>query len=157
MTSLVKTHDGKTQKEICSLFNKSLKSLAKKLYIISKKNIKVSSLMNQLKIATEESPILLIEEAGPGIYEQRELIKNREDDFFSKVDFNEKYGHTDAMKANIDLFNMVKDRWSTIGHDEKAKIGVIMDTLLDCYIKYTIFEKIKCGKIKPETAGFIVE
>lgn len=151
------TPDGKTQSDLCKSFNKSIKQLAKKLYIISKKSIKVSSLMNQLKMATSESPILLIEGAGPDIYKHREIIQNKDKDFFDKVDFTAVYGHTDKLKANMDLFNMVKEKWPKLAADEQQTIGGIVANLLDCYIKYTLFEKIKSGKMTVEQAGFIEE
>lgn len=156
MTSL-KSPDGLTREEVCKLFNKAVQQLAKKLFILSKKSIKVESLMNQLSIAIQEDREIIIKEAGPKIYEYRKIIEERDEDFFSKIDFQSQYGQNQEFKSNMDLFFLVKEQWPKMKDTERLSVGDIVQSLLDSYMTFLIFQKIESGKIQPDVVGFTRE
>ena len=108
---VLKTPDGETELEVCKVFNKVIRKLIKNLYILSKKSLKVDSLKNKMSAAVQEDIFIIIKEAGPEIYKYKQLIQDRVEDFFSQIDFQAKYGHTDGMKNNMDLFILVKEKW----------------------------------------------
>jgi hypothetical protein len=154
---VLKSVDGETELEVCKSFNKIIRKLVKTLYILSKKSLKVDSLKNQLSAAIQEDSFIIIKEAGPGIYEHRKLIQDRVEDFFSKVDFQAKYGHTNGLKNNMDLFLLVKQKWPKMTQEEKNSIGDDVQNLLDQYMKYLLFQKIKNGNITPDQVGYKYE
>ncbi len=156
MASL-KSPDGLTREEVCKQFNKAVQQLAKKLFILSKKSIKVESLMNQLSIAIQEDREIVIKEAGPKIYEHRKIIEDRDEDFFAKIDFQSKFGQNQEFKSNMDLFFLVKEQWPKMKSTERTSVGDIVQSLLDSYMTYLIFQKIESGNIQPDVVGFTRE
>lgn len=153
----LKSPDGLTRDDVCKLFNKAVQQLAKKLFILSKKSIKVESLMNQLSMAIQEDREIVIKEAGPKIYEHRKIIEEKDEDFFAKIDFQSQYGQIKEFKSNMDLFLLVKEQWPKMKGLERVAIGDIVQSLLDNYMIYLVFQKIESGKIKADAVGFTTE
>jgi hypothetical protein len=153
----LKSPDGLTRDDVCKLFNKAVQQLAKKLFILSKKSIKVESLMNQLSMAIQEDREIVIKEAGPKIYEHRKIIEEKDEDFFAKIDFQSQYGQIKEFKSNMDLFLLVKEQWPKMKGPERVAIGDIVQSLLDNYMIYLVFQKIESGKIKADAVGFTTE
>lgn len=149
------TPDGQTRSQICGTFNKIMTKLVKILIVVSKKSIKAESLKNKLRAAVDEDRELVIKEGGPYIIEHKEYIDSKDCDFFSKIDFVGKYGKTEAMKTNMSLFQLVKDKWPKMTPKEQEVIGGHMQVLLDCAMKFRVFNMIQSGKIGVEDVGFI--
>jgi hypothetical protein len=152
----IKTPDGETKEDICKIFNSLIRKLANKAYVMSKRSINAESLKNQLKILLDDDPSTnaIIVEAGPEIYQHRELIEKKDKNFWDKVDFQKKYGHTKNMQTYSELFNIIKTKWPTLEKDEIDEIGNIASSILNAYKTYRVFVKIEDGSIKAEQVGF---
>ena len=153
------TDRGESKKDVLDTFNKALKDLVNKVYILSKKSIKAESLKNQLSIVIRDDPETIIKDAGPAICEHKTQIEKYSqdpgnDNFWSEIDFEKKWGHTENMKKYMDLFNLVKTQWPDLSIEEKKSVGKLVQTLLDRYIVYTIFIKVESGTLKAENVGF---
>lgn len=153
----LRNSNGLSQLEVAKKFNKTLKDLAKKAWLLNKKSIKMDSIRNLLSTAIDEDPMLVIKLAGPIIYEFKAEIENRQEyieNLFDKIDFKGKYGQSNTMQANMEIFDAIKNKWGSLGDEEKIEVGDAVFTLLDCYINHLLFEKIKSGRIKPTDVGF---
>jgi len=133
--------------DIIDNFNKNIKRIVKILDSNIINNIAYDTLRRRLLIAMKETPIILLQQGGNMIYNQREyIINNNLDDLLNKdlnyhiqnikVDESTKNEINEKEKEFSELFNIIQSNWIKFNDTEKKYVNKIFKTLLSEYSKY---------------------
>ena len=135
--------DNHSRREIVNNFNKDIRWILKRFYVITGKSLRVESIMNLLYNAIHEDIEFVIQNVGPELQKYTSLIRGGDVDYFSEhIDINDdEYNNVEGYDNN-NLMTLIKEEIPKLKMEEKEEIFRHINTLLDSYMEYVILEMI---------------
>lgn len=103
---------------------------------IEPNNMDIMWLRKKISLAKEVDPLLVIDRAKVKIWEYREQIINKDEDFFLKNRFEKHIKNDENKTFMYTLVNLVKNRFRERSDEEKEYIWSLCNKLLVAVIKY---------------------
>lgn len=131
--------------EIAEKFNKTLKKIILMIDQSLTDNILFDTIKRRTMLITKSHPLLLLEEAGPQIFQYRDYIKNESEELINNLEDTVMNNSQmqDYIKDNSNdkdnilyLLGLIKSLWKTYNNDEKKMFHKSLKILLSEYCKY---------------------
>lgn len=103
---------------------------------IEPNNMDIMWLRKKISLAKEVDPLLVIDRAKVKIWEYREQIVNKDEDFFLKNRFEKHIKNDENKTFMYTLVNLVKNRFRERSDEEKEYIWSLCNKLLVAVIQY---------------------
>jgi hypothetical protein len=120
-------------------FNGILKRLTIELVKRYPNDAVIDRARKRIMLAIDTVPMFVIGEVGPTLYEYRQQIYDKDEQFFIENDYDKEIrASVDAEKRDLSAYIIpkVKEAWGDADPVEKGQYADIAVDLLDCYMDY---------------------